>query len=166
MEAQAADRAEGPAGPARQSRAEGAGGVLDDRHTERLSDRFYLGRHTKLVNRDRCARLRGAARGKISSRSVPGGRIDVDERRCRARHPHGVGRAGPGQCRNQHFIARGDLENCERQLERARAARGGDAMPPLAEVGDPALEFANTLALHEHARGEHFGCRRSLFLSK
>ncbi len=158
MEAEAGHGAEGPGGLSVDGGADGAGRVLDDGEVaEGGGDGGVARRGAELVDDDRRPGLFAAGGREGFGSAVPLGGVDVDQDRCGAPSPDGVGGAGPGEVGDQHLVAGPDGEGLEGELEGRGAAGDGHSVGPARALGEGRLEGLDPRALDEHPAGQHLG---------
>ena len=166
VKAQARDLPEASTRAIRESAAERARRIFDDRERpESVADLGGPGGVTELIDDD--GDLAGSTTGvpKSVRSAVPLAWVDVDEANLRAGNSRRVRRARPAECGAEHLVACTDLENFECELKRGGAARDGDRMLASDQGSDRMLEALDERSLHEHPRLENGGDGALLVLS-
>ncbi len=157
VEAEAADVPQRAAGPAGAGGAERARRVLDERERRELLDPAgpaeVMHRHDRLG-----ARPDGDPPGIDVHRQ----RVDVDEHRAQAGQRNDVGGRREGVRRDEHLVARLEVERQHRQVERRRAGRDRDRVAHLAARCQQPLELLDQRPHGQGAAFDHRGERVEL----
>ena len=94
----------------------------------------------------------GGASGNRPRVEIEGSRVDIDEHRRGAEPPHRAGRGEKRVRRQNHFIARPDLEGHQSQEQGVAAGSAGDSMASAGVCGNGLLELLAVRSENEASR--------------